>query len=251
MQEIGVVHMDMMSKGGGEAVAMNVLEALQDEYELTLITLTYPDIPKLNVYFNTDVRDIEIERAGVLAPWLNRVWIAVLRHAERPPRQISRRHAAEYDLLISTINELGLGADSIQYVHFPFDWTVSLDDREHIFHPTIEDGDLYKRLCTVVAGIDLQDIRSNTLLANSGWTADAVEDAYGVRPTVVYPPIDPAEFDARNWADREPGFVTIGRIERSKRITEMIGIIDRLRERSHATHLHIFGPVVDENYHER
>lgn len=251
MREIGVVHMDMMSKGGGEAVAMNIIEALQDEYEITLITLTNPDIPALNEYFNTAVTDIDVEKAGYLAPWLNRTFTLkyyVLENALLG--RYARRHAEEYDLLISTINELGLETNSIQYIHFPFDWMVSIDDREHIFHPTVEEESLYERLCTVVADVDLRDIRSNTLLANSEWTADAVKEAYGARPDVVHPPVDTSEFVNHSWDDRESGFVTVGRIERSKRIAEMIEIIDHVRQRGHETHLHIVGPTVDEEYYD-
>lgn len=50
---------------------MNVLEALRDDHEVTLPTLTEPNLDELNAYFNTDVRDIVVERAGVLALWLH------------------------------------------------------------------------------------------------------------------------------------------------------------------------------------
>ena len=243
--------MDMMSKGGGEAVAMNVVEALQRRHDVTLITLTDPDLPHLNDYFDTDVDadSLDVRTAGWLAPTINRrcgLKYYVLQNALLG--RYAKRHADEFDLLVSTINELGLGSDSVQYVHFPFDWTVSLDNREEIFHPTVEEDSAYERLCTAVAGVDLNDIRSNTLLANSAWTADVVEDAYGTRPRVVHPPIDTAEFDPRPWEEREDGFVTVGRIERSKRIAEMIEVVDGLRDRGHDVHFHVIGPTVDEEY---
>ena len=252
MSRIAIVHMDMMSKGGGEAVAMNVIEALQRRHDVTLLTLTDPDLPHLNDYFDADVDvgSLAVRTAGRLAPSINRRYglkYYVLQNALLG--RYAKRHADEFDLLVSTINELGLGADSVQYVHFPFDWTVSLDNREEIFHPTVEEDSLYERLCTAVAGVDLSDIRSNTLLANSGWTADVVEDAYGTRPQVVHPPIDTAEFDPLPWDEREDGFVTVGRIERSKRIAEMIEIVGAARERGHDLHFHVIGPTVDEEYY--
>ncbi|RBI62522.1 glycosyl transferase family 1 [halophilic archaeon] len=249
MAEIAVVHMDMMAKGGGEAVAMNVLEALEDDHEVTLITLTEPDIEELNDYFNTDVGSVSVRQAGYLAPWLHETYglqYYVLQNALLS--QYARRHADEFDLLVSTINELGLETDSIQYVHFPFDWTVSLDNREEIFHPTVEDDSLYEHLCTAIAGVDREDIQANTLMANSRWTASVVEDAYGTRPQVVHPPVDTEEFDPEPWDRREDGFVTLGRIERSKRVVEMIEMVDGVRERGHDTHLHVIGPTVDEEY---
>ncbi|UPV76436.1 glycosyltransferase family 4 protein (plasmid) [Halorussus limi] len=245
--------MDLMSKGGGEAVAMNVLEALQGDHDLTLLTLTDPDLRELNDYFDTsvDVGSLTVERAGYLAPWLNDRFglkYYVLQNALLG--RYARRHSDEYDLLVSTINELGLESNAVQYVHFPFDWTVSCDDREHIFHPTVEEDSLYERLATRVAGVDREDIRQNALLANSGWTADVVEDAYGTRPEVVHPPIDTREFEDLPWSEREDGIVTVGRIERSKRIKELIRITEGVRERGRDLHLHVIGPTVDEEYRE-
>ncbi|WP_137285997.1 glycosyltransferase family 4 protein [Halorussus salinisoli] len=253
MGEIAVVHMDLMSKGGGEAVAMNVLEALQEDHDVTVLTLTDPDLDELNDYFDTsvDTDDLTVERAGYLAPWMNEEFglkYYVLQNALLG-RYASRR-SDEFDLLVSTINELGLGSDSVQYVHFPFDWTVSCDDREHIFHPTIEEDSLYERLATWVAGVNREDIRQNALLANSDWTADVVEDAYGTRPEVLHPPIDTREFEDRPWDEREDGIVTVGRIERSKRIRELIEITAGVREQGHDVHLHVIGPTVDDEYRE-
>ena len=249
MAEISVIHMDLMAKGGGEAVAMNVLEALQDDHEVTLLTLTDPDLDELNDYFNTDVREVAIERAGHVAPWMNErlgLQCYILQNALLG--RYARRRADGCDLLVSTINELGLESDSVQYVHFPFDWTVSLDNREQIFHPTVEDESLYERFATWVAGVSREDIRTNRLLANSAWTADVVEDAYGTRPEIVHPPIDTSEFTDRPSSERENGLVTVGRIERSKCIKETIEIVERVRERGHETHLHVIGPTVDEEY---
>ena len=251
MSEIGVVHMDLMAKGGGEAVAMNVLEALQDDHEVTLLTLTDPDFAELNDYFNTavDPDALPVRRAGWLAPALNRtvgLKYYILQNALLG--RYARRHADEFDLLISTINELGFGTDAVQYIHFPFDWTVNLDNRDVIFHPTVEDDSPYERLCTEVAGVTREDIASNTLFANSEWTADAVEEAYGVRPHVLHPPVDTSDFEPVPWDEREKGFTAIGRIERSKRIVELIRIVDGVRERGHDVDLHVIGPTVDEEY---
>jgi len=254
MSQVGVVHMDLESKGGGEAVAMCLLEALQDDHDLTLLTLTEPDLDGLNAYYDTDV-DVDavtVRRAGRLAPALNRSFGAryyVLQNALLA--RYARRHAHEFDLLVSTINELGLPAGSIEFVHFPFDWSVNLTNRGDIFHPTIHDGSLYERLCKLVAGVSQTDLEANTIFANSDWTADCFRAAYGIQPEVLYPPIDTAEFTDRPWARRENGFVCIGRLEGSKRIVEIIGIIDALRERGQDVHLHVVGPTYEERYGAR
>ena len=230
-------------------MAMNALEALQTDHDVTLLTLTSPDFEELNAYFNTDVQDVTVRKAGSVAPAIHERWdikYYILQNALLG--RYAKRHADEFDLLVSTINELGLEANSVQYVHFPFDWTVSLEDRDRIFHPGVEEESLYERLCTRIADVDRQDIRSNIVLANSEWTADAVQNAYGTRPRVFYPPVDTSEFDPRPWDQRENGLVTVGRIERSKRIDELIRIVDGVRERGHDVHFHVLGPTVDEEY---
>ena len=253
MPDVGVVHMDLMAKGGGESVCMNVLEALQEDHEVTLITLTDPDFDELNEYFRTEVREPRIEFATPFATALHSrcgLDYYVLQNALLS--RYARRRADDFDLLVSTINELGLGANAVEYVHFPFDWTVSLDDdlREQIFHPTVEEDGVYERLCTGVAGIGRDAVAATRLLANSPWTADVVEEAYGTPPEVVYPPVDTAEFEDRPWEERENGFVTVGRIERSKRIHELVEIVGAVRERGHDVHLHVVGPTVDSTYCE-
>ncbi|WP_408957601.1 glycosyltransferase family 4 protein [Natrinema sp. 74] len=249
MADIGVVHMDLTSKGGGEAVSMNVLEALEDDHDVTLLTLTEPDFDALNAYFNTAVDSVTVRQAGRLAPAINDRYglkYYVLQNALLG--RYARRCADEFDLLVSTINELGLGPNAVQYVHFPFDWSVNLENREHIFHPTVEEDSLYERVATRLGGIDVESLTGNVLFANSEWTADAVEEAYGVRPRILHPPVDTSEFEPRPWDDREDGIVTIGRIERSKRICELIEITDGVRERGRDIHLHVVGPTVDEEY---
>lgn len=251
-KSLAVIHHDLMSKGGGEAVAMAVLEALQAEYDITLITLRDPDLEELNAYYNTSVHSVSVEIAGTIAPHLHEqfgIKYYVLQNALLG--RYAQRHADEYDYLVSTINELGLEDNAIQYIHFPFDWTVSCSHREEIFHPTIEEDSLYEQVATFIAGVDRTDIQSNALLANSEWTADVVEDAYGTRPRVLYPPVDTGPFDRRPWGEREPGFVTVGRIERSKQISELIEIVDGVREYGHETHLHVIGPTVDEAYYDQ
>ncbi|WP_232685654.1 glycosyltransferase family 4 protein [Halobacterium zhouii] len=241
--------MDLMAKGGGEAVCMNVLEALSGEYDVTLITLTEPDFEELDAYFDTNVGGVDVRLAGVLAPQLHDHYglqYYILQNALLG--RYARRNRHEFDLLVSTINELGLGPNAVQYVHFPFDWSVNLDNREDIFHPTVEDGGPYEQLCTAVGNVDATDLRSNAVLANSEWTADAIENAYGFEPQVVYPPVDTAAFREVPWDQREPGFVALNRIERSKRILELIRIVDGVRNRGHGVHLHVVGPTIDEEY---
>jgi glycosyltransferase involved in cell wall biosynthesis len=247
MAEIAVVHPDLGIRGGAESVCMNVLEALQDDHELTLFTLVRPDRHALNRYYRTAVRPLDVRLAGRFGPMISRAAghrLAGLQAALLG--RYAREHTGGHDLAFSTKNEFALNVPSIQYVHSPQFATADPGiDRTN----AVQQG--YDRLCRRVAGVDERTLRSGTYVANSDWTGGVLEDAHGVGAETIYPPVDIASFSDRSWDEREAGFVTIGRVGPSKRILRNIGIITRLRERGHAVHLHVAGPTTDGEYAER
>jgi len=247
MAEIAVVHPDLGIRGGAESVCMNVLEALQNDHQLTLFTLGRPDIDALNRYYRTAVRPPDVRVAGRLGPAISRGAghrLAKLQAALLG--RYARTHTLEYDLVFSTKNEFSVDTPSIQYVHSPqFAAADPGIDRTNSLQAA------YDYTCRRIAGVTDRTLRSPTYLANSGWTADVLEEAHGVRAETVYPPVDVSSFPERPWDERESGFVTIGRVGPSKRILRNIEITERLRERGHEVHLHVAGPTTDGEYAER
>ena len=57
MAHILVTHRDFDTLAGAESVCVNILDALQAEHELTLLTLMPPDIDAANEQFQTDVSE--------------------------------------------------------------------------------------------------------------------------------------------------------------------------------------------------
>ena len=247
MSKIAIVHPDLQMKGGAEDVCMQVIEALQDDHEITLFTLTAPNIEELNRYFDTSVRSpivrlpprpiIEFSRrAGNRAVKLQSGLLS----------RFVKNSSSGYDIMISTKNELALDTGSIEYIHHP---QYAVDD------PGLTGGSLprraYDTVCRQLAGVERTKISSNVFLSNSDWTGEAFYQAYGIRPDTVYPPVHTDRFTPVPWNEREAGFLTIGRIGPSKRILENIEILTQLRERGHDVHLHIVGPTTDDEYCER
>jgi glycosyltransferase involved in cell wall biosynthesis len=128
---------------------------------------------------------------------------------------------------------------------------LNLNDSGNIFHTTIGEDSIYERLCTEVDGVTPDDIGADTVFADSQWTADCFEAAYGTQPEILYPPIDTSQFTVRSWNQRENGFVCVGRIEASKRIDTLIEIVDAVRDRGHDVHLHVIGPAYERSFHEQ
>ncbi|QLG60430.1 glycosyltransferase family 4 protein [Halorarum salinum] len=252
MHYVAVAHVDLMAKGGGEAVAMNVLEALQDDHDVTLLTLVEPDLETLNGYFRSDVTGVEVRTADRRRRLLDAVEGATgltlfnLRNALL--NRFVAAHADEFDAVVATDNELSVPGPLVQYVHTPRFARLVVSKRVG------EDGFLdhaYDRLSYLLGGYDAERIRDSRLLTNSSWMADVVQDAYGVRPSVVHPPVDTRGFDPRPWDEREGGFLTVGRLAPYKNVEDGVRIVDRVRERGHDVHLHLVGPAYDRDYRER
>lgn len=247
MSDLAVVHPDLGIRGGAESVCMQVLEALQDDHDLSLFTLTRPDVPALNDYFDTDVRPLDVRLAGRVAPALRAsAGNRLLRLQAALLGRYVRWRADRFDLVVSTKNEFDFGAPSVQYVHSP-QFTAADPGLDRTGTPRR----VYEGVCSALAAPESDDLHSAVVLANSRWTAGVVEEAYGVGAETVYPPVDGSEFPERDWGEREDGFLTIGRIGPSKRVLRNVDVVERLRERGHDVHLHVVGPTTDDDYSRR
>jgi len=237
MARIAVLHNTLDLRGGADAVCLHVCQALQDDHDVTLFTLSRTSVAELNDMFGTSV-DVAVERppfgrrlADAFAagtPWLGPQLPlrTVLLHA------YFRRRADAFDLAVSTANEVALLLPSVQYIHFPqFDQ----------YHCPAGGFDRANPLWSRLAGPRERRLPADaTVLANSAWTADVVEATYDRRPAVLHPPVDPIP-DRRPWAEREQGVVTVGRLAPDKRTLDAIEVVDGVRERGHDCHLHIVG----------
>ena len=247
MARIAVAHTDLMAKGGGEGVCVNVLEALQDDHEVTLLTLTDPDLRELNDYFRTEVSDVAVRTPPFAEEFLD--WLDNPRYNLRNAllNRFVESRRGEFDLAVGTDNELSVAGPLVQYVHTPRFARLVVSKRVG------EDGfadHVYDRFSWKLGGFDPEQIRSSAVLSNSEWMADVVQDAYGERPKVVHPPVDTRGFEEheRSFEECEPGFVTVGRLARYKNVLDDIEIIDRVRDRGHDVHLHLVGPGYDDEY---
>jgi glycosyltransferase involved in cell wall biosynthesis len=237
MARVAVLHNTLDGRGGADAVCLHVCEALQSRHDVTLFTLSRSALADLNRLFDTTAT-VPVVRP----PGTDLVCRAFEALPERfgpalAPRSVLiqryfARHADRFDAAVSTANEFSLPIPSVQYIHFPqFNRRATAAGSAGRLDP------LWSRLAGLGDRRLPADVR---LLANSAWTADAVEDVYGRRPTVRFPPVDPLP-DPRPWADRENGVVVVGRLAPDKRPLRAIRIVDGVRARGHDVHLHLVG----------
>lgn len=233
MARVAVLHNTLDLRGGADGVCLHVCEALQDGHDVTLFTLSRARLPELNDLFGTgadvDVRtprgtrvlnlalDAVASRAGPLLPLRSVLLDRYLRHT-----------TDGFDLAVSTANEFAPPLPSVQYVHYP-----------QFNLARIGEGGRLNPLWSRLAGLDRLP-EDATMCANSAWTADVVERIYGRRPGVLHPPVEPID-DPLPWAEREDGFVVLGRIAPDKRVLDAIRIVEGVRARGHDVHLHVVG----------
>jgi glycosyltransferase involved in cell wall biosynthesis len=237
MARVAVLHNTLDGRGGADAVCLHVCEALGTVHDVTLFTLSRSSLADLNAFFDT-AADVRVHRpTGTGA--VCRAFDAL---PDRYGPQLAARsvllrrgfaaHAAGFDAAVSTANEFALSVPSLQYVHFP-----QFNRRHVTAGPTPRLDPLWSRL----AGLGDRRLPADArLLANSAWTADAVETVYGRRPGVLFPPVDPVP-EPRPWVERETGVVVLGRLAPDKRPLDAIEIVDGVRARGHDLHCHLVG----------
>ena len=245
MARVAVIHNTLDLHGGADAVCLHVCEALQHSHDVTLFTLSRTSLEELNALFDTDAQ-VMVHRppgtrslahaldalAGHIGPQLAARSVLLDR--------IFERHAADFDVAVSTANEFALSIPSVQYVHFP---------QFNLAYTATDDAERGNALWSRLSGLGDRILPDNaTMLANSSWTADVVADVYDRRPDTLAPPVDPIP-GARPWAERENAVVVLGRLAPDKRTQRAIDIVDGVRERGHDLHLHLVGSAPPA-YHE-
>ena len=241
---VAVVHPHLVAGGGSEAGAMWTLQALQDESRLTLITLGRPDLESLNRKYGTTVDESKIEGRFLRLPPGTRKRFDALRGFRLA--RYCRRHARDFDVMISAYNVMDFGVAGIQGIaDFSFDDAL----RRELHAESGEAGggvykaslmrSLYLGLGRALAGGTGDGWKRNLTVANSEWTRDLLRERFGVASDVVYPPVA-GGFPAIPWNEREDGFVVIGRLVPEKGISRVIEILGDVRKEK-PVHLHIIG----------
>jgi glycosyltransferase involved in cell wall biosynthesis len=237
--------------GGGACVTAWALQALQRDWDVTILCGDWPDFAGFNRMFGTRLEEGNFEIRQLPFP---------LRHLDKidpDPYSIqrlawlmrycqSRVHA--FDAVVSTDDEFDYGRPGVQYVHFPH-------MKEHFAVIKAAEGlSRGQRLWRLLTGrlrpwLWVSDIRysrlqQNRMVTNSHWTAAHIRELYGVEPVVVYPPVrwsaPPVE-----WARRSYAFASLGRLSPDKRLMQVIDILERVRSRGFDIELDMAGLVDD------
>jgi len=249
MKKIAIVNPEL-GYAGPDAVAIWMIEALKNKYDLTLITTVSPNLNKLNKFFNSSLDD-KIKVKQIYLP-------KFLRNTSRTRllklhllMRYCKKHKDNYDLFISSYGEMDFGKKGIQYIHYPEVNTEAKLVLKSNFYKESLRRKIYQKLGFMISRYSKENVKSNLTFVNSQWTKEVVDKLYEIESRVVYPPVQD-DFEKIDWNDKKDGFVFIGRISPDKRPLEMIKVLKKIREQGYDIHIHILGNEgLDKSYVER
>lgn len=241
---VAVVHPRLLPGGGSEAGAMWTLQAMQDRSRLTVITMGCPDLRALNRNYGTNIDLGKIQGRFLRVPLGTKRRFDALRGYRLA--RYCRRHARDFDVMISAYNVMDFGVAGIQQVaDFSFDDALRRELHSANgaaggrFYKASPGRSLYLGLARALAGGRNDGWKRNRTVANSEWTRDLLRERFGVASEVVYPPVA-GDFPPVPWNEREDGFVVIGRLAPEKGLCRVIEILKDVRKEK-PVHLHILG----------
>ena len=241
--------------GGAEAVCSWILEALK-EHDVTLVTLSEVRLEQLDDQYGTSLAGSPVRILTVPMPMpfqMRKRIIDSLSAFSFRQFYLSwyyRRYLARYfNIAISAFNEMDLGGQGIQYIHAPMFGKGHERIRSYLDHPDSILRRIYKWTLRGLFGYSEHRMRSNITLTNSEWTARWVQQIYGIKARVIYPPVSVDICDVP-WEERQYGFILISRVVKEKKIERAIRIIQRVRNAGFQVHLRILGGVYDSAYIE-
>lgn len=222
--------------GGAEAVALWTLEALAEQYEVTLHTLVKTDILRLNTMYGTNLSTKKINIRTVFPASLTRIIffaIANFSTLRIALIHLSLRHFksmnGEYDGVASVYNAADLGRRSIQYLHW-----VNVNEKQP------EKASLFLKLLMYWSNFSHEQLKKNISIANSKYTANRVLTTYGISAEVIYPPVV-SEIKQRPWHQKENAFLCSGRVVEPKQTHRVIKILQAVRQQGFDVNLYITG----------
>ncbi|HUP50591.1 MAG TPA: glycosyltransferase [Thermoanaerobaculia bacterium] len=245
-----LVQPSLQPPGGGNGVAVWLVEALRDDHAITVLAWEEPDVGAINDYYGTSLRasDFEVVVVPLFWRWLRsatRLRLALLQRYVA--MRVARRIGERFDLVVSVNNEIDAGRRALQYIHFPWGWWPRPDADLRWVHRIPLLLPLYYRIGAMIAPVSRARIAANRTLVNSDWTGERFRETYGGETETVYPPVTHAS-PVAPWPQRAGAFVVLGVLERHKRIEEAIAILDALRAKDQRVALHIVGSPHDRAY---
>jgi glycosyltransferase involved in cell wall biosynthesis len=214
--------------GGAEAVGLWILEALKQNYELTLFTTSGVDFDSLNALYGTNLSADQVNVKSLFSRKVRYAINALIANFY-PVRMILfhllirylKANRDDYDLLMSAYNAVDFGKQGLQYIH----WIKVLEAHS-----------IYNR----ISNFSVEQMCKNLSVTNSYAVAELIRNTYDLDVSVVYPPV-PVDITEIPWHDKENTFICSGRLTKEKEPHRIISILKRVRDRGFDIKLYLTG----------
>ncbi|MGK7889219.1 MAG: glycosyltransferase [Leptolyngbyaceae cyanobacterium] len=222
------VYYPAFSGGGAEAVGLWILEALHQDYDLTLFTMTNPNFQTLDSMYGTHLATVTLKIDSLLPPQMGALVNTLISNNDKSRLVLFHwliRHLKQqqqhYDLTISGYNAVDFGQQGLNYIH----WVKVLE------------GD---RMAESISGFDANRVKESGAIANSAVVQEAIRKTYATESVVVYPPV---VIDVQNipWEEKEDAFICSGRLVKSKEPHRAIQILQQVRAKGFPVRLYLTG----------
>ncbi|MGH7964406.1 MAG: glycosyltransferase [Candidatus Binatia bacterium] len=245
--------------GGGEAVAVWMLEALKDDYDLSVLTWEVADTRELNRVYGTSLTSADFKVLGP-ARLPRYVFDRIVEWNQDHYFQkacllyrLAQQRKDDFDILISALDEVDFGRPGIQYVHYPGFRRIYETEYKAVSEsngqPVLKNWSVrLKRRCRpwqIISRFSFERMKQNLTLVNSDWTGTVVRELYGIESLTVFPPVA-GDFPDIPWDRRQDRFVCIGRFVRFKRIEMVIEILAAVRAQGQDVRLQLIGLLWDD-----
>lgn len=250
------VQPSLQPPGGGNGVAVWMLQSLVERGQVTVLSWVPQDLQAVDAYYGTRLAGaglISLVRRPRLSFWLERLGVPHELFKLHYLMALARRLSGGYDLICSANNELDLGRPAIQYVHYPWNFHPRPDCDQVWYNNRFLRFILltYYRLCTLMSGYRHRSMLSNLTLVNSDWTGRRFRRLYGDHAYRVLHPPALGQFPEADWKPRRNAFLSIGRQCPTKEWEKLIAIVGGLRRRGHEVELTLAGSRDNPGYRER
>lgn len=214
--------------GGAETVGLWMLEALQQNYDLTLFTLAAVDFDRLNALYGTSLSLQSVTVQSFFAGWLRPMVNSLIANNQHIRLLLFhwllrslKVHRDRYDLLISAYNAVDFGKPGLQYIH----WIKVL-----------ETNAFYNQ----ISNFSIERMKQNHSITNSYTVAEYIQQEYGCTANVLYPPVV-LNTPNLSWEQKENAFICSGRITEAKQPHKVIAILKRVRQQGFDVKLYLTG----------
>lgn len=242
-RRVMVVQPSMQPPGGGNGVAVWLVQALVPDYDVTIVSWRPVEVDPINRFFGTRLRrddfyNIVIPRTWRALPNVLPLPLTLLRSSLL--HRFARSVNGDHDVMIGVNNEANFGRRGIQYIHYPtYSRPRPLVDLRW-YHRSKALLAAYYRFSDLVAVASPNSASANLSLANSDWTAEETRRLLGGEVRTVYPPVADPE-PPLPLGHRQRSFLAIGRISPEKDYERLIRIVAAVRQREPQARLTIIG----------